>query len=75
MNKQALIENTIQTLNQLPAEKVDEVRDFAEYLLGKLDDSIISEGVQLLSSSSSALSYLNDEEDLYTVNDLKEKYK
>ncbi|MCU4175097.1 hypothetical protein [Carboxylicivirga sp. N1Y90] len=75
MNKQALIENTIQTLNQLPAEKVDEVRDFAEYLLSKLDDSIISEGVQLLSSSSSAFNYLNDEEDLYTVNDLKEKYK
>jgi hypothetical protein len=75
MNKQTLIENTIQTLNQLPAEKVDEVRDFAEYLLSKFDDSIISEGLQQLSSSSSALNYLNEEEDLYTVNNLKEKYK
>ena len=75
MNKQALIKNTVQTLNILPFEKVNEVHDFAEYLLSKLDDTIISEGVQKLTSSSTAFEYLENEENLYTVNDLKEKYK
>jgi len=75
MNKQTLIKDTLQTLNKLPLEKVNEVYDFAAYLLSKLDDSIISKGIQELSSASSTFNYLNDEEDLYTVNDLKEKYK
>jgi len=75
MNKQTLIEDTLQTLNKLPLEKVNEVYDFAEYLLSKLDDTVISKGIQELSSTSSTFTYLKDEEDLYSVNDLKEKYK
>ena len=75
MNKQTLIKDTLQTLNKLPLERVNEVYDFAAYLLSKLDDSIISKGMQELSSASSTFNYLNDEEDLYTVNDLKDKYK
>ncbi|WP_430810978.1 MULTISPECIES: hypothetical protein [unclassified Carboxylicivirga] len=75
MNKQAIIKDTIQTLNRLPADKVNQVHDFAEYLLSKLDDSLIAEGVQKLSSASKALDYLYEEEDLYSVNDLKERYK
>ena len=75
MNKQTLIEDTLHTLNQLPVEKVEEVHDFAEYLLRKLDDALLNEGIQTIVSSSKAFDYLNEEEDLYTVNDLKEKYK
>ena len=75
MNKDAIIKKTIQTLNRLPIEKVNEVHDYADYLLAKLEDNIVNEGIRELSSTTTVFDYLNDEEDLYTVNDLKERYK
>ncbi len=75
MNKDAIIKKTIQTLNRLPIEKVNEVHDYADYLLAKLEDNIVNECIRELSSTTTAFDYLNDEEDLYTVNDLKERYK
>ncbi len=75
MNKDAIIKKTIQTLNRLPIEKVNEVHDYDDYLLAKLEDNIVNEGIRELSSTTTAFDYLNDEEDLYTVNDLKERYK
>lgn len=75
MNKDSIIKKTIQTLNRLPIEKVNEVHDYADYLLAKLEDNIVNEGIRELSSTTTAFDYLNDEEDLYTVNDLKERYK
>lgn len=75
MDKQSLIKDTLQTLNKLPVEKVNEVYDFAEYLLSKLDDTIISQGIQELSASGSTYDFLKEDDDLYSVNDLQEKYK
>ncbi|TAJ06662.1 hypothetical protein DMA11_22715 [Marinilabiliaceae bacterium JC017] len=63
----------MQTLNKLPLEKITEVYDFAEYLLSKIDDTIISQGIQELTSSTSTYDFLKDEEDLYSENDLQEK--
>lgn len=74
MDRQALIENTIRKIEQLPDIKIIEVDDFAEFLLSKIDDKIIVEGIQKLASDSKAFEFLKDEEDLYTVNDIKEKY-
>ncbi|MDP2338076.1 MAG: hypothetical protein Q8N05_16845 [Bacteroidota bacterium] len=39
------------------------------------NDQILQEWIQELASKSKAFSYLNEEEDLYSVNDLKERYK
>ena len=46
----------------------------ADFMLAKIEDKITSEGIQKLTSESRAFDFLKDEEDLYTVNDLKEKY-
>jgi hypothetical protein len=43
--------------------------------LQKIDDQILQEGIQELASKSKVFSYLNEEEELYSVNDLKERYK
>lgn len=43
--------------------------------ISKIDDKIIQEGMQKLSYESKSFDYLNEEEDLYTVNDVKERYK
>ncbi len=75
MNRNDLIETTLLKIKQLPDTKIREIHDFAEFLLMKIDDNILLQGIQELNSQSSAFSYLNDEEDLYSVNDLKEQYK
>jgi len=75
MNRQVLIDNIINKIRQLPDMKIIEINDFTDFLLSKIDDKIIQEGIQKLISDSKSFDYLNAEEDLYTVNDLKERYK
>ena len=52
-----------------------EINDFVDFLLSRIDDHIIKDGVEKLNSESKSFYYLRDDEDLYTVNDLKERYK
>lgn len=75
MNRQVLIANTIDKIRQLPDLKIKEINDFADFLLSRIDDKIILEGIQKMVSDSKSFDYLKDEEDLYTVEDLKERYK
>ena len=73
MNRQVLIDNTLNKIRQLPDEKIKEINDFADFLLSRIDDKIILEGIQKLTSESKAFEFLKNEDDLYTLNDLKEK--
>jgi hypothetical protein len=75
MNRQILIKKVLNKINLLPDSKIQEVNDFADFLLGKIDDNITLEGIQKLVSDSKTFDFLKDEEDLYSVNDVKEKYK
>jgi hypothetical protein len=75
MNRSILIKETMDKIQQLPDVKIQEINDFAEFLLSRIDDKILMEGIQKLASDSKSFEYLNNEEDLYSVNDLKEKYK
>lgn len=75
MERQVMIENTFKKLNQLPDVKILEVNDFIDFLLGKTDDAILTKGIQKMTSTSKSFDFLSNEEDLYTVNDVKEKYK
>ena len=74
MDRKVLIDNIICKINLLPDSKIMEVNDFADFLLSKIDDKITLEGIQKLTSDSKAFDFLKDEENLYSVNDLKEKY-
>jgi hypothetical protein len=75
MERKELINKVMTKIKYLPDEKIEEVNDFAEFLLSRIDDKIISEGIKKLTSESKSFSFLKEEEDLYTVNDVKEKYK
>jgi hypothetical protein len=75
MERKILIDNVISKIMLLPDTKIKEVNDFAEFLLSKIDDRITLEGIQKLSSDSKAFDFLKDDESLYSLNDLKEKYK
>jgi hypothetical protein len=74
MTREAIIQKTIKTLNMLPAEKAGEVADFADYVLKKHEELTLQNGIEKLVEKSEAFQFLNDEEDLYTAEDIKEKY-
>jgi hypothetical protein len=74
MSGKTVINRTLTTLSKLPPDKVKEVSDFADFILKKYEEEILQRGIEKLVSESKAFYFLNDEEDLYTVEDLKEKY-
>jgi hypothetical protein len=74
MIRQAIIERTINAINQLPENKAEEISDFADFVIKKFEDNRITESIQQLASKSQAFDFLNNDDDLYSANDLKEKY-
>lgn len=74
MNRVNLVDNTINIIKQLSDAKIREVNDFAGFLLSRTDDKTIREGLQELTSQSKTFDILKDEDDLYTVNDVEERY-
>lgn len=74
MLKNTLINRTVETLSKLPNEKVKEVSDFVDFLYKKYEEEALQKGIQSLVSDSSSFYFLKEEEDLYSVEDLKEKY-
>ncbi len=75
MTRETLINRTLSTIYKLPQDKLSEIADYAEFIFKKYEDEILQKGIEKIVSESKTFSYLKDEEDLYTVNDLKEKYK
>jgi hypothetical protein len=74
VTRQAIIERTLKAINQLPNDKAQEVSDFAEFIMKQHEEQQLSKGVQQLAAQSQTFDFLNNEEDLYTEEDLKEKY-
>lgn len=74
MTREALIEKTLQTLSRLPADKVEEIADFADFLLKQLDDEFLQKGIHSLATTSESFEFLQDEEELYSTQDLKVKF-
>lgn len=75
MDKQKLIEASVLKMNKLSESKLQEVEDFIEFLLNKIENETLNLGIQKLTEESSAFDYLKEEEELYSVSDLKEKFK
>lgn len=74
MTRQAIIDKTIQAINLLPQDKAVEISDFADFIIKKYEEKILTDNIQKLASDSKAFDFLNSEEDLYSLEDLKEKY-
>jgi len=75
MTRENLIQRTLTVLAKLPQDKASEIADFADYILKKYDDSILQKGIETLISDSKTFDFLKNEEDLYSLADLKERYK
>lgn len=74
MTKQIIIERTLKAINQLPEDKAEEISDFADFVFKKYEEQELSKGIQKLASESNTFNFLETEEELYTVSDLKVVY-
>jgi hypothetical protein len=74
MTRQAIIERTLNAINQLPEDKAEEISDFANFVIKRYEEYRLAEGIKQITSKSAAFDFLNTEEDLYSEADLKEVY-
>ncbi|MCE7055478.1 hypothetical protein LZF95_12395 [Algoriphagus sp. AGSA1] len=75
MSKKDLIGKTVHILEKLPIEKIQEVNEFADFILKKMEDKTLQEGITKLVREGKPYRFLEKEEDIYTVEDLKVRYK
>ncbi len=74
MTKEAIIERTVKAIKQLPEDKAEEISDFADFIIKRYEEHILTQGIQELTANSPAFDFLNNEEDIYSIDDLKEVY-
>ncbi len=75
MSRELLLKKTREQLEKLPDHKLEEASDFVEFLIVRIDDSLLVEGLKQITSKSTSFSFLEEEEALYKISDLKERYK
>ena len=64
----------MKALQVLPEAEAKEVADFADFMLKKYEDLILQQGIQILQTESESLSFLNEEEEIYSAADIKAKF-
>ncbi|MCF2490820.1 hypothetical protein [Dyadobacter sp. CY347] len=74
MTKQAIIERTIEAINQLPENKAEEIFEFADSVRKRYEEQQFSHELQSLIVKGSSFDFLSSEEELYTADDLKVVY-
>jgi hypothetical protein len=75
MSREEIIEKTVTALKRMPESKGEEVADFAEFILKRSEEKDVQKGIEYLIENSDSFAFLNEEEEIYTLDDLKEKYK
>lgn len=74
MTRKLIIERTIKAINELPEDKAKEISEFAEFISKRYEEYRLTKVIQELTSNSQTFDFLNDEEELYSEQDLKEVY-
>ena len=74
MTRRLIIERTVNAINQLPEDKAVEISDFAEFIIKRFEEQRLTEGIQNLTSASQSFNFLAEEEEIYSLSDLKEVY-
>ena len=74
MDKQVIIERTLKAINELPEDRAQEISDFADFIFKRYEENQLSQGIQKLISESGVFEFLNGEEEIYSLADLKEVY-
>lgn len=74
MTRQIIIERTLKVINQLPEDKALEISDFADFIFKRYEEQELTKGIQKMVSESQTFDFLNNEEEIYSLADLKEVY-
>jgi len=74
MERDVIFKKTVRNIEQLPTRSIREVNDYVEFILQKTEDVIITEGLQQIASSCHGFDFINNDPDLYSINDLKKRY-
>ncbi len=72
------VERITEAIRRLPPPVQQEVLDFAEFLMEKGtadDEQSLQKGIEQIVSDSQAFAFLADDDDLYTRDDLKVRFK
>ena len=74
MTRHALIERTLKTINHLPTEKIEEISTYAEFILKRHEEKNLFKGIQKLNTQSTSFDFLYEEEEIYSIADLKSQF-
>jgi len=75
MKHNILINKTIERLKLLPEEKIRAVETYIDFLLAQvIDESSLQDDIQKLVSETDAFKFLETDEELYSLTDLKETF-
>ena len=72
--KREIIEQTLKIIDHLPEDKATEISDFADFVFKRYEEQRLTAGIQKMVSESQAFDFLDNEEDIYSLSDLKEVY-
>lgn len=70
MTRQQIIEETVDILERIPLEKLEEIRNLLNEYYARREEEIFERGFKKLSSESHSYDFLEEEDEIYTVNDL-----
>lgn len=71
MTKETLLEKTLLNVSKLPESKILQINEYIEFILTKYEEETLNKGIEKLVNDSQSFEFLNEEEDLYSENDLK----
>lgn len=74
MTKQIIIERTLKVINELPQDRAEEISDFADFVYKRYEEQELTNGIHKITTESQSFDFLNNEEEIYTIADLKEVY-
>ena len=74
MTRQIIIERMLKAIDQLPDDKAEEISDFADFVFKRYEENQLTNGIQKMISHGQAFDFLQSEEDIYSIADLKEVY-
>lgn len=74
MSKEELLETVLEHCRKLPESQIAQLLDYVEFLAQKSENAALLKEISSLAEQSGSFDFLNEEPEIYTVNDVKAKY-
>lgn len=74
MKKQEIIKKTVSKLNRLSGKELKEASDFVDFLIHKVEGHQLTDAIQKQAGRDKSFNFLEEEPELYSTEDLKERY-